>query len=203
MHPTFSAVLLAGGKSTRMGRDKACLQVEWEGASISLWERQLAVLQSTTPEKLFISGTRKPGYPASVTVLEDDWPDVGPLGGIATCLRRSKSASLLVLAVDLPLIQPGFLEKLLARCVTGCGVVPAYQNRFEPLIAVYPASALSLAIDLIRERNYALQDFVTKLLKNHLIVSYEVEASEQVQLKNCNTPEDARSFPRLTMTTDN
>jgi molybdopterin-guanine dinucleotide biosynthesis protein A len=201
MHPTFSAVLLAGGKSTRMGRDKAYLQVEWEGASIPLWERQLAVLQSVTPEKLFISGTRKPGYPASVAVLEDDWPDVGPLGGIATCLSRSKSASLLVLAVDLPLIQPDFLKKLLARSLAGRGVVPTHRNRFEPLIAVYPASALSLAIDLIRERDYALQHFVTKLLENHLIVSYEVEASEQVQLKNWNTPQDARSFPALT--TDN
>jgi len=134
-------------------------------------------------------------------VLEDDWPDVGPLGGIATCLSRSKSAPLLVLAVDLPLIQPGFLKKLLARSVAGRGIVPAHQKRFEPLVAVYPASALSLAIDLIRARNYTLQYFVTKLLENHLIVSYEVEASEQVQLKNWNTPEDTRSFPRLT--TDN
>jgi molybdopterin-guanine dinucleotide biosynthesis protein A len=178
-----------------MGRDKACLQVEWEGASVPLWERQLAVLQSTAPEELFISGTRKPGYPASVTVLEDDWPDIGPLGGIATCLSRSKSASLLVLAVDLPLIQPGFLKNLLTRSVTGCGVVPAHQNRFEPLIAVYPVTALSLAIDLIQKRNYALQHFVTKLLENHRIVSYEVEASEQVQLENWNTPADARSSP--------
>jgi molybdopterin-guanine dinucleotide biosynthesis protein A len=95
------------------------------------------------------------------------------------------------LAVDLPLIQPDFLKKLLARSLAGRGVVPAHRNRFEPLIAVYPASALSLAIDLIGERNYALQHFVAKLLENHLIVSYEVEASEQVQLKNWNTPEDA------------
>jgi molybdenum cofactor guanylyltransferase len=195
MHPTFTAALLAGGKSMRMGRDKVYLQVEWEGASIPLWERQLAVLQSITPEKLFISGARKQGYPASVTVLEDDWPEVGPLGGIATCLSRSQSAFLLVLAVDLPRIQPGFLKKLLARSVAGCGVVPAHQNRFEPLIAVYPASALVLAIDQIRERKYALQPFVAKLLQNHLIISYEVEASEQVQLENWNTPDDARSFP--------
>jgi molybdopterin-guanine dinucleotide biosynthesis protein A len=203
MHPTFTAALLAGGKSTRMGQDKAYLQIEWEGASIPLWERQLAVLQSITPEKLFISGARKQGYPASVTVLEDDWSDVGPLGGIGTCLSRNQSAFLLVLAVDLPRIQPDFLKKLLARSVAGCGVVPSHQNRFEPLIAVYPASALSLAIEQIRERNYALQHFVAKLLENHLVTSYEVEAYEQVQLQNWNTPEDARSFPNPTTDTDN
>lgn len=185
-----------------MGRDKAYLKFEWEGASIPLWERQLGVLQSITPEKLFISGARKEGYPASVTVLEDDWPDVGPLGGIATCLSKSQSALLLVLAVDLPRIQPRFLKKLLTRSVAGRGVVPMHQNRFEPHIAVYPASALVLAIDQIREQNYALQSFVARLLENHLIMSYEVEAFERVQLENWNTPEDARSFPSLELPTD-
>ena len=140
-----------------MGRDKVYLQVEWEGAFIPLWERQLAVLQSITPQRLFISGTRKQGYPTSIRVLEDDWPDVGPLGGIATCLSRSQSDFLLVLAVDLPRIQPGFLKKLLALSVAGCGVVPARHNGFEPLIAVYPTSSLALAIDQIRERVPGIQ----------------------------------------------
>jgi molybdopterin-guanine dinucleotide biosynthesis protein A len=194
MHPTFSAVLLAGGKSVRMGRDKVYLQVEWEGVFIPLWERQLAVLQSITPERLFISGARKQGYPTSIRVLEDDWPDVGPLGGIATCLSRSQSAFLLVLAVDLPRIQPGFLKKLLALSVAGCGAVPAHDDGFEPLIAVYPASSLALAIDQIWERDYSMQHFIAKLLENHLITSYEVETSERIQLENWNSPEDARSF---------
>jgi molybdopterin-guanine dinucleotide biosynthesis protein A len=194
MPPTFTAALLAGGKSTRMGRDKAYLQVNWEGASIPLWERQLAVLQLIAPEKLFISGTRKQEYPRSLTVWEDDWPGVGPLGGIATCLSRSQSAFLLVLAVDLPRIQPGFLKGLLARSETGRGIVPMHQNRFEPLVAVYPASALEVAVAQIRDRNYALQHFVAKLLENQLIVSYKVETSEHVQLENWNTPEDAQSL---------
>jgi molybdopterin-guanine dinucleotide biosynthesis protein A len=194
MLPTFTAALLAGGKSARMGRDKAFLQVEWEGASIPLWERQLAVLQSIAPEKLFISGPRKQGYPVSIAVLEDDWPGIGPLGGITTSLARSQSVFLLVLAVDLPRIQPGFLKKLLARCLAGCGVVPTHQNRFEPLIAIYPASAFVLAVNQIREQNYSLQHFVTKLLESRLVTGYEVEASEEIQFENWNTPGDARSF---------
>jgi molybdenum cofactor guanylyltransferase len=192
MQPPFTAVLLAGGKSSRMGRDKAYLPVEWQGASIPLWERQLAVLQSIAPEKLVISGPPKQGYPSSVTVLEDDWPNVGPLGGIATCLSWSQSAFLLVLALDMPRIQPGFLQELLARSAPGCGVVPAHRDRFEPLIAVYPASALAVAIDQLRGQDYALQHFVVKLLESRLIISYEVEAGEQAQLVNWNTPEDTR-----------
>jgi molybdopterin-guanine dinucleotide biosynthesis protein A len=192
MHPTFSAALLAGGKSVRMGRDKAYLQVSWEGAFVPLWERQLAILQSMTPERLFVSGPRKQGYPTSITVVEDDWPNVGPLGGIATCLSRSQSAFLLVLAVDLPRIQSGFLKKLLALSAVGCGVVPLHDNGFEPLVAVYPGSSLALAIEQIRERDYSLQHFISKLLQNYLITSCNVEANERIQLENWNTPEDAR-----------
>ncbi len=173
-----------------MGRDKAHLSVEWEGASTPLWERQLAVLQAIAPEELVISGPRKEGYPASVAVLADEWDGMGPLGGIATCLSWTRSALLLVLAIDLPGIQPGFLKKLLARSEAGCGVVPILHGRFEPLIAIYPVKALGVAIDQLREQDYVLQHFINKLLENGLMIGYEVELSEQNQLKNWNKPED-------------
>jgi molybdenum cofactor guanylyltransferase len=173
-----------------MGQDKAYLPVQWEGVSIPLWERQLAVLKAAAPEKLVISGPRKQGYPASVAVWNDEWKDVGPLGGIATCLRRTGSALLLVLAIDLPQIQPGFLKKLLARSEAGCGVVPIFRHCFEPLIAIYPGAALELAIDQLRGKDYVLQHFVKKLLESRLMIGYEVELSEQNQLENWNSPQD-------------
>jgi molybdopterin-guanine dinucleotide biosynthesis protein A len=74
-------------------------------------------------------------------------------------------------------------------------VVPRRHNRFEPLIALYPAAALHVAIDQLRKQDYVLQHFVAKLLENRLIVGYEIEASEQIQLKNWNTPEDRESAP--------
>jgi molybdenum cofactor guanylyltransferase len=191
MSPLFTAALFAGGKSTRMGRDKAYLSVEWGRASIPLWERQVRILQSIMPEELVISGPRKPGYPASVTVWEDDWKGVGPLGGIATCLKKNRSTLLLVLAVDLPRIQTGFLQKLLSLSEAGCGIIPVHRNRFEPLIAVYPLSALAIAIDQLQEQDYALQHFVARLLENRLMVRYEIEPAEEGQLENWNRPEDA------------
>jgi molybdopterin-guanine dinucleotide biosynthesis protein A len=175
-----------------MGQDKAHLPVEWEGASMPLWERQLSVLKSVAPENLVISGPRKQGYPVSVAVLADEWKGVGPLGGIATCLSRTNSALLLVLAIDLPQIRPGFLKKLLARSEAGCGVVPIHHNRFEPLIAIYPSAALRVAIDQMRKQDHVLQHFIDKLLEHHLMIGYEVEMSEQNQLENWNTPTDLR-----------
>jgi molybdopterin-guanine dinucleotide biosynthesis protein A len=190
---TFTAVLLAGGKSRRMGRDKAYLEVSWQGVSMPLWERQLAVLQSVAPDEIVISGPRKQGYPAATAVLADRWAGVGPLGGIATCLHQIRSTLLLVLAIDLPQIMPGFLLKLLARSEAGCGVVPFHNNRFEPLIAVYPRAALQVALDQLQLEDYVLQHFIDKLLQAGLMTSYDVELSEEHQLKNWNTPEDRGS----------
>jgi molybdenum cofactor guanylyltransferase len=190
----FTAVLLAGGKSRRMGLDKAYLKVNWQGISMPLWERQLAVLRSVNPDEIIISGPRKQGYPAATAVLADNWSGVGPLGGIATCLRQTRNALLLVLAVDLPQITPGFLMKLLARSEIGCGVVPCHHNRFEPLIAVYPGAALQVALDQLQQKDYVLQHFIDKLLEAGLMTAYDVELSEELQLENWNTPSDTGSL---------
>jgi molybdopterin-guanine dinucleotide biosynthesis protein A len=189
MHPPFTAALLAGGKSTRMGRDKAHLPVEWKGTSMPLWRRQLGVLQALAPDRLVISGPRKPGYPEAVATWADEYEGVGPLGGIATCLSKTRTTLLLVLAIDLPQIQPAFLLKLLVRSELGCGVVPVSRNRFEPLMAIYPAAALKVATDQLNKRDYVLQHFAQILLKNRLMTRYDVELDEEQQLKNWNTPD--------------
>ena len=193
MRLPFTAALLAGGKSRRMGRDKAFLPVEWEGKFLPLLDRQLSVLKAVAPAKLVISGPRKKGYSASIPVYADDWNGVGPFGGIATCLNRINNGLLLVLAIDLPHVQPSFLQKLLAGTEADCGIVPILNDHFEPLIAIYPKAALELAVAQLRKRDYVLQHFVELLLEHCLVTGYEVETSEQHQLENWDRPEDLSS----------
>ena len=188
MQLTFTAALLAGGRSRRMGRDKVFLPVEWEGKSVALWDRQLSVLKAVAPAELVISGPRKKGYSALIPVYADEWHGVGPLGGIATCLSRINNGLLLVLAIDLPRVQPSFLQGLLAGTEANCGIVPILNDHFEPLIAIYPKAALAVA--QLRKRDYVLQHFVALLLEHRLVTGYEVETSEQYQLENWNRPED-------------
>jgi molybdenum cofactor guanylyltransferase len=194
VRPTFTASLLAGGKSSRMRQDKALLPVIWQGAPTPLWKRQLSVLESLDPDEVLISGPRKSGYPDSVIVAPDDWEGVGPLGGIATCLSRTHSDLLLVLAVDLPFIQPVFLRTLLDRARAGCGVIPVNRDRFEPLVAVYPRLALRPALENLEKGDLVLQQFAVRLLGEKLLVTYRVEASEEFQLQNWNTPEDVLNW---------
>jgi molybdopterin-guanine dinucleotide biosynthesis protein A len=137
----FAAVVLAGGRSTRMGTDKAFL--EWQGRR--LLDRQLDLLRSLEPVQLFVAGRAGVDYTATgARVVCDAIPDLGPLGGLAAALEAATAPFLLVLAVDLPAMTPDFLRGLLVRCRSGVGAVAHTAAGWEPLAAVYPREILPL-----------------------------------------------------------
>ena len=189
--PPFAAVLLAGGRSRRMGRDKALLPLA-DGQV--LWQRQLAVLASLRPAELFISGPEREGLPASVTRLEDATPGLGPLGGIAAALSAMRSTRLVVLAVDLPWMTAGFLGRLLGDDPDASaprGRVPQMDDGFfEPLAAVYPRDALVMANEQLRTADRSLQSFVRRLVEARLVAAYPITDDERPLFANWNRPED-------------
>lgn len=180
----FAAVLLAGGRSTRMGRDKATLIIEGQ----PLWQRQLATLRALNPTELFISGRRDGPYAdAGVEIIEDAIPGLGPLAGIAAALRRAESPLVLVLAIDLPAMTADFLVTLLR---VGCSVVLQHAGYFEPLAAVYPKCALSIAEEQLQEKDYSVQRFVGCLIKEGHAEVRSIAGPEEPLFQNVNSPGD-------------
>ena len=157
----FAAVLLAGGRSQRMGRDKALLTLpdgrRW-------WERQLGILQELSPVEVFVSGPPREGFPPGLPCLADERPGRGPLGGIAAALRHMTSPRLVVLAIDLPQMTSEFLQGLLVTLGDSTrGIVPRHTGAdgfFEPLAAVYPAACRGLAEARLQGEDWSLQSFV-------------------------------------------
>lgn len=124
--------VLAGGRSRRMGQDKA--RLVWEG--VPLVVHQWGRLEGLMAGAVVIGGDYGDlGLPAVV----DEHPGGGPLGGILTALGQSRSA--LILAVDMPKVSTATLRALLQR-PEGDAVVPRHVNgRIQPLAALYRASA--------------------------------------------------------------
>lgn len=181
----FAAVLLAGGRSRRMGRDKALLPLP-DGRL--LWQRQLAVLEALGPAELFISGPDRAGFPASVTRLDDQTPGLGPLGGISAALKAMRSPRLVVLAVDLPMMSGDFLAGLLKE---GRGCVPQMADGFfEPLAAVYPQSAFAMAEEHLQSADRSLQGFVRSLVESGEVSARPVQTTECFLFANWNRPGD-------------
>lgn len=183
----FSAVILAGGKSTRMGRDKAWLTLDGQ----PLLAKQIAVVRKLKPVELFISGRSDTDYSSlGCPVLKDAFPDAGPLAGIAAGLEVATAPLVLVLAVDMPEVTSAVLRGLLEKCVSGVGVVPRVNRRLEPLAAFYPKAAAPLAVDLLERRLGVVRIFAEKCKRAGLVAVHDVTEAGWKCFANWNSPDD-------------
>ena len=119
MHPEVTGFVLAGGKSSRMGVNKALL--EFDGRP--LIEYAKSILESICVQ-VFILGQRNL-YGRFGQCYEDVYPDCGPLGGIHAALLNSPTEFSLITAVDTPFIKAEFLDYLVERAVNSPAMVTA------------------------------------------------------------------------------
>lgn len=181
---TFSALILAGGKSSRMGRDKAWLRVGHE----TLLGRQIRLAREIGAAEVFISGRAGVDYShLGCRVLKDKIPDAGPLAGIERGLNSVSTQFLLVLAVDLPMMCADCLLRISAH-TCGLGAIPVVAGQIEPLAGFYPKSARSLAGALLRDNNRAVAAFAARCVETGLAQFVELPLSDVTFFENFNSP---------------
>ena len=188
MNRLFTACLLAGGKSTRMGRDKAAMP--FGGAP--LWQRQIATLRHTGADEILISGRLDACYAtAGIRIIEDEIKDSGPLSGVAAALQAAAHPLVLVLAIDMPLMTGDYLRRLLRHAFeTGIGVVPEQHGRYEGLAAIYPKAAEELAAASLLGDDHSMQVFIAACVAQSLAVPVQITADEAPLFQNMNTQEE-------------
>ena len=193
--PLFSGVVLAAGCSSRMGRDKALL----ETCGQPLWRRQREVLAAAGVAQIFLSArdTQPWAHAASAqfaAVVRDVENECGPLGGITAALDRATHPWLVVMAIDLPNLTEKYLRRIMALVRAGRGVVPAWPDgRTEPLCAVYPRTAATIATRRLEQRRLKLQEFVEALESAGLIERVLIAPADAGLFVNWNEPADASS----------
>jgi molybdopterin-guanine dinucleotide biosynthesis protein A len=188
---TFSAVLLAGGESSRMGRDKATIEFGRE----PLWHRQLELLRKMNPEKLFVSARSTPSWlPENVELLADDPPSRGPLSGLTKALAVMRTTHLVALAVDMPFMTSDEIRELSGLAETGRGVVPMIGERAEPLAAIYPAEAALEFQSALASSDLSLQRIVSALALTHKVRLVPIPEESAKLYRSMNTPDDFAEF---------
>jgi molybdopterin-guanine dinucleotide biosynthesis protein A len=189
---TFSAVILAGGKSRRMGRDKAWLEFDGQ----PLISRQIETAHAAGAAELLISGRADVDYSGvRGQVLIDAFPDAGPLAGLERALDAAGFPLLLALAVDMPHLSPPFLRQLIDRCEPARGVVPRVGHRLEPLAAVYPCSCLPLARQLLQQSGGASpRQLAEQCAANGTVTIYPVNPADAWRMGSWNRPSDVSRF---------
>lgn len=146
-------VLLAGGESRRMGRDKRSLVLEGR----TLVERNLEVLRARFPiVAVALRSTQRlePPPPPEVEVIRDEPPE-SPLAGIATALERY-SEPVFVLAADLISPRPAAIERVLTAFTDVDVALPEVGRHVEPLHAVYGPRCLPVMRDLLARNEHSI-----------------------------------------------
>jgi len=181
----LSAVILAGGESRRMGRDKAWLLTEGQ----PLIARAVRTLREAGIAEIFISGRAGTDYSAlGCPVLLDREPGSGPLAGIERALEAADAELILVLAVDLPRMTAAFLQKLIQHCDRLTGVVPKLEARLEPLAAIYPKRCQFIARDCLSRGRLAVRDFAEACRREQAVRIFPVPQNEAACFENWNSP---------------
>lgn len=174
----FSAAVLAGGKSTRMGADKAAL--EFRGMTLAAY--QVQKFKALGIDDLMLSGCRQeiPG----ARFVPDALPVRGPLGGIHACLGAAEHDAVLFLSVDVPLVPVETLRALLDAHTGGITLL-SVEGAPQPLIGVYDRSLRAAAEEILKSENTAVRRLFEK--NPPRLVEY---TGNPILMRNCNMPED-------------
>jgi molybdopterin-guanine dinucleotide biosynthesis protein A len=184
----INGFVLVGGKSSRMGHDKALLQLE--GKPLVL--RTAEILRPFVSKIALLAPLGRYEH-LGLPVVADIWPDQGPLAAVCTGLLSSSAEWSIFLACDLPRVSRQFIALLVERIrVTPCdAVVPRTQDGWQPLAAAYHSrcqTALARAIqEGLRSMIKALDEVRVETITNDEMASAGLS---ELELANMNTAED-------------
>lgn len=182
----WAGVVLAGGRSVRMGRDKAMIEVDGR----PLVAHAVELLRPHVEELLIIG---EPSRYASIAplVLADDTPGLGPLGGILTALRYTWNDHLLVLACDMPNVNAVLIERLKAASdADHDAVVPQCDGRLEPLAAIYHRRCRKSFEQCVAEGDLKMAHAIERVRALYLQVCPGEDSWPPDLFRNINTPAD-------------
>jgi molybdopterin-guanine dinucleotide biosynthesis protein A len=183
----LSAVLLAGGESRRMGKDKATLLFREK----PLWQIQLDCLRKLQPAEILLSARSDPAWrPDDVAFVADAPPSRGPLSGLTAALGRIRTGHLLTLAIDMPFMTETYLRSLCDRIEPGRGVLPLIGDRAEPLAAIYPVQVHVDLAAALRGPDFSLQTITDRFVVSGKLRVVRVSEKEEEFFRNLNEAAD-------------
>jgi molybdopterin-guanine dinucleotide biosynthesis protein A len=182
MIKSCTAVILCGGKSSRMGFDKSLLQVEGEFVLL----RTVKQLQKLFPKILLVTDqrTKFPSVFSQVDIIEDHYVEKGPLGGLVTGLEEIETEYLFLLACDIPNVTVDLIRDLAYHLPDYQTILCKQNGRLEPLFAFYHRSCLPIFQQQLQTRNWQITKEFHRFSKK--IISLE----QSTTLDNVNTPKE-------------
>lgn len=174
-------IILAGGKSSRMGQDKAFLTF----GKTTLIELLIEKSRNFEFSEIIVVTNDVDKYQGlGVKIVKDFYPGQGPLAGIHSGLTHSSFWNNFVIPCDMPFFSKDLVKKLLNNQGDCKVVVPTMDNKFQPLAALYTK-------DCIPHIQYLLENKISKVIKLYdLVKTCYLELADDTDFFNINTPHD-------------
>ncbi len=183
-----TGILLAGGKSSRMGKDKALIKYGNE----TFMSNSLKKLHKLFDEVIVVADNIEKYNIENAKIIQDIYPKMGPMGGIHAALKEAKNDWIFVIPCDMPMWEPFLVEEILKHRLDYDIVVPLINDHMEPLFALYKKTCIP-SLEVCLNNNIIKVLELYPLVKTNYLelekVSNEVEQCDK-NFFNINTPQD-------------
>ena len=190
----MTGIILAGGKNTRMGRNKALLEV----GGMRLIDRTVGLFRSVFKEVILVAADPLAYLDLQTLIVTDILPERGALGGLYTGLFYAAGEYAFIGACDMPFMNRAFLEYMVSKAPGYDIVVPAPPDGLQPLHAVYSRRCLPAIRSLLDRNRMQIKELYPgqQLLEipPEVLRAYDPEGR---MFMNLNTPEDLLKLPQL------
>jgi molybdopterin-guanine dinucleotide biosynthesis protein A len=163
---SVTGIILAGGKSERMGSDKGLMK--WKGRQFV--EYSVATLMSFCSN--IVISTNSSAYSfLGLSIVKDEHQGIGPMGGIHAGLKASASEHNIILSCDMPLIDEEVISLLLGSAANHQAVIPVVDKRLFPVCAYYHSSVLPILEQEIEAGLHKTVLFLQRLRFKELLIT--------------------------------
>lgn len=190
----ITGIILAGGKSSRMGSDKGIVNLNGK----KFIEHILEAVLPNVNEVLIIANNdnfNNLGY----KVIKDKIKDCGPLGGIYTGLMNSQTENNIVVSCDIPFINSDLVKYIIENTSNADITVPIYKGNIEPLCAVYTKRTSDQIYNLIMNKDLKIQNILKYFITKELFITKMQKFYTDKLFVNINTPEELKQQKELAL----
>lgn len=179
----MGCAILAGGKSSRMGRDKAFLELDGKSFIAKLCEEL-----NCFEEKIIARGNKSEISDTSWKCISDNYQEKGPIGGLHAVLSNCESQVMFCVSCDMPFITYSLVHKLCEymKDDTDAVIAVTQDGRIHPLCGLYRKSVVTILEEQILAGNYRMRGVLDKISVNYVTIP----AEDGQQLRNINTPQE-------------
>lgn len=184
----LSAFILAGGKSSRMGSDKALIVFQNEPLIVRLKNKIKPFCN-----QVFISGSNPEYSGFDAPLIPDVFPECGPISGLYSCLKFSASEWNLIVSVDSPFVNAELFSLLGSQTIDCDCVIPKHEMGVEPLIGFYNKTSLPVIEEMIYSGDFKLMNLLARLNTSYLDCNSLIQKYPRLFI-NLNRLEDFQSI---------